>query len=479
MALSTRIGNLIRRNALGFAALFAVLGGTAIASSGPPKNSIGEAQIKPGAVGASELAKNAVTSVSVKDRSIFSEDLAFGSLDESLFAPSVLEKLLDEATVDTQHIVDGAVTGSKIASDTVTTFDVENQSLTGTDIQNASIQAVDLAENIGQGLVADGSITSAKLADLAVITAKLADGSVTTPKLADLAVTTPKLGNDAVTGAKVANGALTAADIANAASGSDDVNADLLDGLNSSQLQQRVSGSCPAAQAVRSVNADGTVACEPVTGGGGSGIDDGAVTTAKLADGAVTSQKIADATIGVSDLAANSVGSAQVATDSLGASDLAPDSVGVSEFATPPAVSVTGTLTGGTGFGSGTPLPLTFTEVFDFLNMFAPATPTRVIAPVTGLYQVDISAKTNSPGVYTIRGGVTRNGAAAFLPGLEIREQYNPPVDGSTADSPIQHASGLLQLNAGDFLELRVGVIESGGGVTHSGTLQAYLVAGT
>lgn len=41
------------------------------------------------------------------------------------------------------------------------------------------------------------------------------------------------------------------------------LNADLLDGLDSAALQRRVSTSCPDTQAIRGINANGTVTCDP------------------------------------------------------------------------------------------------------------------------------------------------------------------------------------------------------------------------
>lgn len=51
--------------------------------------------------------------------------------------------------------------------------------------------------------------------------------------------------------------------------------------VDTTSIQRRVGSSCAAGNAIRVVNADGTVTCEPVAGGGGGWVDDG--TTVRLA----------------------------------------------------------------------------------------------------------------------------------------------------------------------------------------------------
>jgi hypothetical protein len=86
--------------------------------------------------------------------------------------------------------------------------------------------------------------------------------------------------------------------------------------VDPTQVQRRIADSCATGSSIRAVAQDGTVTCQPDTGGtpysAGAGLNlngtefslaDGGVTSAKLADGAVTSAKIFDSTVALADLA--------------------------------------------------------------------------------------------------------------------------------------------------------------------------------
>ncbi len=83
-----------------------------------------------------------------------------------------------------------------------------------------------------------------------------------------LAVHALNVGADVVGGAQIADASVTAADLAPSAVGAAAV--------NSADVQLRVSGNCAAGSAVRSVNGDGTVSCEPVPAGDITAVTPGA-----------------------------------------------------------------------------------------------------------------------------------------------------------------------------------------------------------
>jgi hypothetical protein len=147
------------------------------------------------------------------------------------YAPETLEALYGQRELDirvtTDMIEDGAVTTAKLAGH---------------------------------------SITTDKLADNSVITAKIADGSITTSKLAPDSVTNAHLTNDVVTSTEIVDGSITAADLADGSVTADTIADGSVTGIDidSSQVQRRVTGSCPSESMMQSVNQDGSVVCQPV-----------------------------------------------------------------------------------------------------------------------------------------------------------------------------------------------------------------------
>jgi hypothetical protein len=138
----------------------------------------------------------------------------------------------------------GYAKAPKLARNSVTSKTIKNGQVSSSDLKDGGVKSADLVDG-GVGLIDLSPALKAQLSQIldgSVTTAKLGDGSVTTPKLADGSVTNPKLGADSVTGPKVAANTLTSGDIASGAVGaselgpnsvsSDDIQNGTLDGVD-------------------------------------------------------------------------------------------------------------------------------------------------------------------------------------------------------------------------------------------------------
>ncbi|AKM19793.1 Carbohydrate binding domain protein [Geobacillus sp. 12AMOR1] len=133
---------------------------------------------------------------------------------------------------NSELIVDGAITASKIAANTITAGSaiIQDGAITTAKIADAAINSAKIATlAVGTGAIADAAITSAKIANLAVGTGAIADAAITQAKIGqaaigstqiqDAAITSAKIASAAVGNAAIQNGAITNAKIGTAAVG--------------------------------------------------------------------------------------------------------------------------------------------------------------------------------------------------------------------------------------------------------------------
>lgn len=159
------------------------------AVGGDLSGTISNAQIVASAVGATELASNAVTTAKVLDANITTAKLADSSVTTA--------KILD-ANVTTAKLANSSVDSAKLDT-TVSPTSGQILSYNGTDLtwtnaasSNPSVGG-DLSGTVSSAQIVANAVGATELASNAVTTAKVLDANITTAKIADNSVTEPKL----------------------------------------------------------------------------------------------------------------------------------------------------------------------------------------------------------------------------------------------------------------------------------------------
>ena len=278
-----------------------------------------------------KLVDSSVTTAKIADSNVTTVKIADGNVTTA--------KILD-ANVTTAKIADSAVTSAKIADGTIVAADLASDSVTTAKILDGNVTTAKILDgNITTAKLADSSVTSAKIADGTIVAGDLANDAVTTAKILDANVTTAKIADSNVTTAKIADSAVTAVKIADGVITSAKLNASTVvtNAEQSGSTPDDTSFFTTSASDSRYVNATGDTMSGALAMGSNkiTGLDtptatadaatkgyvDGLVAAATLADadygditvsgsatvwtidnGAVTSAKIADDTIVNADI---------------------------------------------------------------------------------------------------------------------------------------------------------------------------------
>lgn len=182
-----------------------------------------------GGVDWSEVINAAVDTNDIVDAAISRVKIALNAVDGDKIADDVIDTkhLIDEAVdatkiallaVGTGHIQNAAITNAKIADLAVDTAKLADATITAAKIGSAAVETAKIADlAVSTAKIADLAVVEAKIANLAVGTGKIKDAAITNAKIADLAVDNAKIADSAITNAKIASAAIDTAKIADAA----------------------------------------------------------------------------------------------------------------------------------------------------------------------------------------------------------------------------------------------------------------------
>ena len=319
---------------------------------------------------------NATTATTLKNaRDIQLTGRVTGTASFNGGANAVIATTIAAGSINTADIADGAITAAKLAEGAIGggsfDFNYAGSSSKGgpatTALKLETARTISLTGNVtGSGSfdgstnlsiaasVANGAITRDKIADGAVNSAKIADGSITSDDVAFRYAGSDSKGGAAISAEKLKPTQLTNQSLnnyntavnfyyagggntcTNKPSGVDNFGMFVFQSGNGWWTQLLYGSDFILYLRLYSGNAWG--AWEPV-----GYIEDGSITTAKLADNAVTtvklsnssvtSAKIVDGTIVAADIANSTITGGKIATDTITATNIAASAVGTSEIA--------------------------------------------------------------------------------------------------------------------------------------------------
>ncbi|MBL37996.1 MAG: hypothetical protein CMP07_06265 [Xanthomonadales bacterium] len=178
---------------------------------------------------------------------------------------AALGLVADVDAVGPSSLASGAITSADIANGAVGAAIIATNAVGANHIQDGAVGTARIRPGaVGASQIAAGAVGASEIADTAVGASEIATDAVGTSEIAPDAIGSAEIANDAVGNSHIAAGVVGTAAIATGAVGTDELAGAAVgvSDINTNEVQARVLG-CNSGSAIRAVQANGTVICEP------------------------------------------------------------------------------------------------------------------------------------------------------------------------------------------------------------------------
>ena len=290
----------------------------------PPYSSTGynAFTLNPNSINSIHIVDGAITAADIGDLGITGADIAnetigLTKLDASLNTLINAIGVIVPDSINSSHIVDGSILGTDISNNTITNSNIADLTISQNKFSQVFLDRINTIES-SIGYIPPNSVNSSHIVNGSILTADICDNAITIDKLAPNSVNSSHIINGSILGTDISNTTISASNIINKTITATQIADETITAsqiMNDTITKFKIADGAItslklASSAVLGINiANGVVNSSHIATGSilGEDISNGTITKFQIADNAITDSKLATDSVINSKIAINAV----------------------------------------------------------------------------------------------------------------------------------------------------------------------------